>query len=100
MDRRTDERSAMTKERQPDLFEPKPEPDDSHGEIPADAELWTDGTFRSPGSQVGLDFSIPFAESRSMLMQHRECDARSERAVETFEETFTAGEADEDSSAD
>jgi hypothetical protein len=88
--------------RQPDLFEAKKAPNDSHGVIDPKAELYTDGVFRVPGSQAPLDFAVPFTESRSMKLQSLECDARSERACETFEETFAKGqpEGEDDSSAD
>ena len=74
--------------KQPDLFADA---------IPCDpsddgAELYTDGTWRKPGSQEGFDFAIPFAETRSMAMQRRECDERSRQAVEGFEGGFTTPE--------
>jgi hypothetical protein len=77
----------MSKQRQPEGFKLEIDADetDSHG---------------SP--QGRLAFSIPFVESRSMKLQSLECDARSKRACESFEDTFAEGqpEDEDDSSAD
>jgi hypothetical protein len=61
-------------------------------------EIEADDTDSHGSPQGRLDFAIPFAESRSMRLQTLECNARSERACEAFEDTFNEGE--DDSSAD
>jgi hypothetical protein len=65
---------------------------------PFKLEIDADETDSHGNPQGRFDFVIPFAESRSMRMQTLECNARSERACEAFEDTFNEGE--DDSSAD
>jgi hypothetical protein len=65
---------------------------------PFELEIDADETDSHGNPQKRLGFSIPFVESRSMLLQRLECNARSERACETFEDTFNEGE--DDTSAD
>jgi hypothetical protein len=71
----------MSKQRQPEPF-----------------KLEIDADETEPNPQARLGFSVPFVESRSMLLQTLECNARSKRACEAFEDTFNEG--DDDSSAD
>ncbi len=79
----------------------KRSPDDSHGIIDPKAELYTDGSFRVPGKdQAPLDFSIPFAETRSMRLRRLEQIERAKRDAEGFESEFHDAENDDDLNAD
>ena len=82
-------------EKQRGLFDEPTVPNDSHGVIDPEAELYTDGVFRVPGAgQEPLAFAVPFAESRSMRMRAAECRERSRIECDRFADSFAKGQPD------